>query len=187
VGPNIDCLLAQQARALGKFFVDTRYTAIYTSDLKRAFGTAHALCEAQKDPKPTFDSSELLREQHFGDAEGRPYGCSGHVKFEQVMAYPSLYSGDEKFPGGESMNELGQRARRAITTLLLPHVWQAAKEGKTGIHVAVVSHGRCISQMISELLQMSTKQAFNIVALRRCLLNTAWTRLVIDIEVRMLR
>ncbi len=181
-------MLAQQARALGKFFADTRYTAIYTSDLKRAFGTALALYDAQKDPKPTFDLSELLREQHLGDAEGRPYGCNGGVNLEQAMMYPSLYSGDEKFPGGESMNELRQRARRAITTLLIRHVFQAAKEGKT-IHVAVVSHGRCISQMISELLQMSTKQTNtnNIVASRCCLLNTAWTRLVIDTEVRMLR
>ncbi len=145
----------QQARALGKFFVDTRYTAIHTSDLKRAFGTAQALYDAQKDPKPTFDSSELLREQHFGVAEGKPwsYNSSRNVNLEQEMAkgvYPSLHGGDEKFPGGESIYELGQRARRAITTLLLPHV-QAAKEGKTGIHVAVVGHGLCISQMIPEL------------------------------------
>jgi len=190
VGPNIDCLLAQQARALGKFFADTRYTVIHTSDLKRAFGTAQALYGAQKDPKPTFDSSELLREQHFGVAEGKPwsYNSSRNVNLEQEMAkgvYPSLHGSDEKFPGGESINELGQRARRAITTLLLPHVWQAAKECKTGIHVAVVSHGLCISQMISELLKMSTKQAIDIVDYRG-LLNTAWTRLVIDIEVRML-
>jgi broad specificity phosphatase PhoE len=189
VGPNIDCLLAQQARALGKFFADTRYTAIHTSDLKRAFGTARAFYDAQKDPKPTFDSSELLREQHFGVAEGKPwsYSSSRNVNLEQEMGrgvYPSLHGADEKFPGGESINELGQRAHRAITTLLLPHVWQAAKEGKSGIHVAVVSHGLCISQMISELLKMSTKQAIDIADYRG-LLNTAWTRLVVDIEVRM--
>ncbi len=43
-------------------------------------------------------------------------------------------------------------------------------------------HSRCCC---SELLKMSTKQAIDIVDYRG-LLNTAWTRLVIDIEVRML-
>jgi broad specificity phosphatase PhoE len=183
-------LLAQQARALGKFFADTHFAAIHTSDLKRAFLTARALCDAQKDHKPPFDSSELLREQHFGVAEGKPwtYSSNRNVNLEAEMAkgvYPMLHGNDDKFPGGESISELGQRAHRAITTLVLPHVWQAVKEGKTGIHIAVVSHGLCIAQMISELLKMSAKQGLGMVDYRG-LLNTAWTRLVIDIEVRML-
>jgi len=177
---------------MGKFFADTHthFTAIHTSDLKRALWTAQALRDAQKDHGPTFNSSELLREQHFGIAEGKPwlYSSSRNVNLEEEMAkgvYPELRGSDDKFPGGESINDLGQRAHRAITTLVLPHVWQAAKEGKTDIHVAVVSHGLCISQMISEFLKMSAKQAIGIASYRG-LLNTAWTRLVIDIEVRML-
>ena len=97
--------------------------------------------------------------------------------------YPTLYGNDEKFPEGESTNELALRANRAITALVLPHVWQAAKVGKTGIHIAVVSHGLCIGQMISELLKMSVKQDEGDY---RGLRNTAWTRLAIDIEVRIL-
>jgi len=92
-----------------------------------------------------------------------------------------LHGSDDKYPGGESMNELRQRAHRAITTIVLPHVWQAAKEGKTGVHVAVVGHGLCIAQMISELLKMSATQAIGIMNYHG-LQNTAWTRLVIDIE-----
>jgi broad specificity phosphatase PhoE len=181
-------LLAQQARALGEFFADTHFTAVHTSDLKRAFSTAQALYDKQRDPKPTFDSSELLREQNFGVAEGKPwsYRSSRDTNLEEETAngvYPSLHGSDEKFPDGESINELAQRANRANTALVLPHVWQAAKEGKTGIHIAVVSHGLCISQMISELLKMSAKQDKGDY---RGLMNTAWTRLVVDIEVRML-
>lgn len=176
---------------MGKFFADTHFTAIHTSDLKRALWTAQVLCDAQKDHKPTFDSSELLREQHFGVAEGKQwsYGSSRNVNLEEEMAkgvYPMLHGSDDKFPGGESTNELRQRAHRAITTIVLPHVWQAAKEGKTGIHVAVVSHGLCINQMISEFLKMSANQATGVVDYPG-LLNTAWTRLVIDIEVRVFR
>ncbi|KAH9007249.1 histidine phosphatase superfamily, partial [Lactarius hatsudake] len=55
-----------QARTLGESFVDTHFTAIYTSDLIRAFSTAQVLYDHQKDPKPSFKSSELLREQNFG-------------------------------------------------------------------------------------------------------------------------
>ena len=109
------------------------------------------------------------------------------VNLEEEMAkgvYPVLSRNDEKFPEGESIDELAQRANKAIAAFVLPHVWQAAKEGKTGIHVAIVSHGLCISQMIYELLKMSAKQDDREY---RGLLNTAWTRLVIDIEVRMLR
>jgi broad specificity phosphatase PhoE len=181
-------LPAQQARALGEFFADTHFTAVHTSDLKRAFSTAQALYDRQKDPKPTFDSSELLREQNFGVAEGKPwsYSFSRDINLEEEMAngvYPTLHGSDEKFPEGESINDLAQRANRANAALVLPHVWQAAKEGKTGVHIAVVSHGLCISQMISELLKLSARQDNRDY---RGLLNTAWTRLVIDIEVRTL-
>jgi len=174
-----------QARALGEFFADTHFTAIHTSDLKRAITTAQALYDAQREPKPTFDSSELIREQNFGVAEGKPwsYDPNPNLNLEEEIAegvYPVPHGNDEKFPEGESMNELAQRAKEAIAALVLPHVWQTANEGKTSIHVAVVSHGLCISQMISELLKMSAKHDEE--RDYRGLLNTAWTRVVIDIE-----
>lgn len=183
-------MLAQQARALSEFFADTHLTAIHTSDLKRAFTTAQALYDGQREPKPTFDSSQLLREQHFGIAEGKPWSYVSNRIFnlEEEMAkgvYPVPHGNDEKFPDGESINDLAQRAKEAITTLVLPHVWQTAKEGKTGVHVAVVGHGLCISQMISQLLKMNPKQDEE--RDYRGLLNTAWTRVVIESEVRVLK
>ena len=60
-------------RAWGIFHMARNFfTAIYASDLKRAFATAQALYDDQKDPKPSFESSELLRELNFGDAAGHP-------------------------------------------------------------------------------------------------------------------
>ena len=176
----------QQARALGDFFADTHFTAIHASDLKRAFTTAQALYDSQKDPKPSFDSSELLREQNFGVAEGKPWTFQADeaLTLEEHMAkgvYPVLYDDDEKFPEGESAKDLDERARTALEKFALPHVSQAAKEGKTGIHIAIVSHGLCISALISELLKMSAKQSG--ATNYRGLWNTAWTRVVVDIEV----
>jgi broad specificity phosphatase PhoE len=95
--------------------------------------------------------------------------------------YPALEGDDEKFPEGESIKDLAERARTALEKFVLPHVWQAAKEGKTGIHVAVVSHGLCIGELISELLKKSAKQGGE--THYRGLYNTAWTRVVVDIEV----
>jgi len=174
-----------QAGALGAYFADTHFTAIHASDLKRAFTTAQALYDHQGDPKPSFDSSELLREQNFGVAEGKPWTFRSDppLTLEENMAkgiYPELYGDDEKFPEGESINDLAERARTALEKFMLPHVWQAAKEGKTGIHVAIVSHGLCISQLISELLKKSAKQGGEIGY--RGLWNTAWTRVVVNIE-----
>ncbi|KAH9042225.1 histidine phosphatase superfamily [Lactarius pseudohatsudake] len=174
-----------QARALGEYFADTRFSAIHASDLKRAFTTAQALYDHQKDPKPSFDSSELLREQNFGVAEGKPWSFESDpaLTLEEHMAkgvYPVLYGDDEKFPEGESTKDLAERARTALAKFVLPHVWQVAKEGKTGIHIAIVSHGLCISELVSELLKRSAKQGRDTDY--RGLWNTAWTRVVVDIE-----
>jgi len=173
-----------QARALGDFFADTHFTAIHASDLKRAYTTAQALYNGQRDPKPSFDSSELLREQNFGVAEGKPWSLEGDpaLTLEEHMAkgvFPALYGEDEKFPEGESAKDLDERARTALEKFVLPHVWQAAKDGKTGIHVAIVSHGLCISALVSELLKKSAKHSEDT---NRGLWNTAWTRVVVEIE-----
>ncbi|KAH9973239.1 histidine phosphatase superfamily [Lactifluus volemus] len=181
----------KQARALGEFFADTQFTVIYASDLKRAFTTAQALYKQQKDPKPTYVSSELLRELDSGIAEGKPFSrrrlC--YDTLEEAMKcglYPNCLSKDEKYPGGESRVDLVERSKKAITQLLLPHVWKAAKEGSTDTHLAVVGHGLCLYEIIYELLQMSPNQAvrwkFQYDDRYDYLNNAAWTRIVINIE-----
>jgi broad specificity phosphatase PhoE len=97
--------------------------------------------------------------------------------------YLPLRGLDEKYPGGESLLDLAERSKKAITQLLLPHMQKVVKEGSTGIHVAVVSHGLCLGEMISELLKMSANQA--VETKYNGLENTAWTRVVINIEVRV--
>ncbi|KAH9041835.1 phosphoglycerate mutase [Lactarius hengduanensis] len=173
-----------QARALGESFVDTHFTAIYTSDLKRASSTAQVLYDHQKDPKPSFNSSELLREQNFGLATGKYslFPANPALTFQEnaaMGAYPDCYSDDDRFPEGESLKDVAKRGKIALTKFVLPHVWQAAKEGKTGIHVAIVSHGLCISELISELLEMGANRSRRDI---HNLSNTGWTRVVINTE-----
>ncbi len=190
--PNIQRVAprGQQARTLGEYFADTHFTAIYTSDLKRAFTTAQVLCDHQRDPRPSFLSSLLLREQNFGRAEGihSSLGIVGYpgLTWEENAArgvYLAMYDDDDRFPEGESIKDLAERARSALANFVLPHVWQAAKEGKTGIHIAIVSHGLCINELISDLLKRSAKKLEGRKIEYSHLWNTSWTRVVIDIEV----
>jgi len=75
---------------------------------------------------------------------------------------------------------LASAQRKLLPHLFSPTCGKLPKKNKTGIHVAVVSHGLCISQMISELLKMNAEHHEE--RDYRGLSNTAWTRVVIDIE-----
>ena len=177
----------QQARAAGDSLSKVHFTAIYASDLLRAFTTAQAIHDAQPEPKPPLTKSTLLREQHWGVAEGHPWsmhakeGLSLEDHFAQGI-YPVLYERWQKFPEGESLEEVVQRAEKAIDDFVMPHVWAAAKAGKKGVHIALVSHGICISELIPVLV-MKDESRIHPGHRWRGLLNTAWTRVTVNVKV----
>lgn len=155
--------------------------------MKRAFTTAEAILDAQPEPKPPLIPSLLVREQHFGIAEGSPWLMEPKpgLTLEQHYAekvFPVLHHRDEKFPEGESLNDVASRCEQAIKDLVLPHVWSAVKEGSKGVHIAVVSHGLCISELVSALLRQDAS-GIPPENSYRGLWNTAWTRVAIDIKV----
>jgi broad specificity phosphatase PhoE len=59
----------------------------------------------QPDPKPAFTVSPLLREQHFGVAEGKPWGEKGGFNRGPGRTF--------KFPEGESLEDVRNRANEA--------------------------------------------------------------------------
>lgn len=130
----------------------------------------------------------LVREQHWGVAEGHTWsmhvtpGLSLDEHFAQGI-YPVLYERRQKFPEGESLDEVVKRAERAIDELVMPHVWEAARAGKKGVHIALVSHGICISELIPVLV-MKDESRQHPGHKWRGLLNTAWTRITVDVKVR---
>lgn len=78
---------------------------------------------------------------------------------------------------------IADRAEKAINELVLPHIRTAALEGHKNVHIALVSHGLCISKLIERLLLKDSEDPQS--GDFRGLLNTAWTRLEVEVRVRM--
>ncbi|KAF8558251.1 phosphoglycerate mutase-like protein [Imleria badia] len=174
----------RQAKALGEAYANVHLDAIITSDLKRAHATAVALLNGQPDPKPSFEVDCDLREQCFGDAEGHPWqmrripnkSTEDHFRDAQ---YPILFERNQKFPNGETLDDVAVRAERCISDLVLkPYLSRAISLGAEDVHVAVVSHGLCIGELVPALLKRNDG---GLPAKKyRGLLNTAWTRVTVQ-------
>ncbi|KIK52837.1 hypothetical protein GYMLUDRAFT_49670 [Collybiopsis luxurians FD-317 M1] len=174
----------KQAAAVGSYFSTTKFHTIYTSPLLRANATAQAIHAHQQEPFPPFILSPKLREQTFGEAEGNTWVNASpedlHKSLDQLYAmgiYPQsvYYTRDGKFPGAESLNELAARTEEAIAECVIPHL----RSGED-VHVALVSHGLCISELVAALLRLDPDS--NRDTSYRGLLNTAWTRVTVSIK-----
>ncbi|KAJ7485343.1 phosphoglycerate mutase [Mycena latifolia] len=172
----------KQAAAVGQAFVksNTKFDFIYASDLKRAHATGQAVLNAHSSPKPPFTSDPKLREQHFGIAEGQPWviNTPPHQTMDELFKkgiFPVLRARDAKFPEGESLDDLARRAEKAIAECVIPHL---AAGGD--LHIAIASHGLCISELVAALLRLDPDSRRDISYAG--LLNTAWTRAVVSIK-----
>ncbi|CAG8688661.1 1619_t:CDS:2, partial [Acaulospora colombiana] len=182
-----------QAIALGQHWKDTHITAVYCSDLKRAHTTAQQLVAARSpnttaSPSSTDDKegtqlspivNPLLREQNFGIAEGKPWAARNPNTTKdpnetEEEVYYTIYNRHEKFPDGESLDDLADRAEKALDQTVWSHVQEALKSGgHENIHIVVVSHGLAISELVAASLSGKSYSG---------LVNTGWTQLQIDIE-----
>jgi broad specificity phosphatase PhoE len=97
--------------------------------------------------------------------------------------FPTLHGRTEKYPEGECTDDLARRAEQAIEEIVMPYVWQAAKEGLIEMHVAIVSHGLSISEIVAALVRKDAGEGTGIRHYRG-LMNTAWTRVSIEVKVR---
>lgn len=67
-----------QAKSLGIALANYNLSAIYSSDLKRASRTAEEILQANKTvPPPPLVQTQSLREQNFGQAEGKNWSEVG--------------------------------------------------------------------------------------------------------------
>jgi broad specificity phosphatase PhoE len=119
--------------------------------------TATVIQEKQPDPKISLTISSLLREQNFGAGEGKKIWAKKDRDFALSAHYargkfPAIYTRTDKFPGGESLEDVAKRVDDVIDEVLLPYVWQEF-EGAAPMMVAVVSHGLFIAELVARLVK----------------------------------
>jgi 2,3-bisphosphoglycerate-dependent phosphoglycerate mutase len=119
---------AAQAEAVGKRLARERFDAVYSSDLVRAYHTAHATVP---DPERTIIKDRRLRERHLGVLQG--------LTGEEAMAgQPAAWRAfksrepDLALTGGESLGEFSRRITGFVEDTLDKH---------GGSRVLVVTHG----------------------------------------------
>lgn len=136
----LSALGRRQALAIGQRLKRERFTAIYASDLQRAWDTAQAigqatLAERSDAPQPVAD--RRLREMDFGEWEGK-------TSAEIAASHPEAHArskhrdADFRIPGGESFRDLYERTVDAVTSLVDAH---------PGGTLCVVAHGGILDMM----------------------------------------
>lgn len=167
----------QQAEALAESFANTNLTVIHSSPLERAFLTAKALQAAQTNFVP-LQTSQLLREQNFGRGEGQKYDVrkKPHLSFEEHVArgmFISPSNRSHRYPDGESLDDVEKRADSVVENIILPYVEKATREGIQNMHIAFVSHGIFIAELIASLAAQGGSRPRP--SQFRGLRNTGWT------------
>ncbi|KAG6897645.1 hypothetical protein C0992_012624 [Termitomyces sp. T32_za158] len=175
-----------QAEALAKSFANTNLTVIHSSPLERALLTAKALQAAQPNFVP-LQISPLLREQNFGRGEGQKYDVrkKPHLSFKEHVAqgiYITPFNRSDRYPDGESLDDVAKRADNVVENIILPYVEKATREGNQNMHIAFVSHGIFIAELIASLAAQSGSRPRP--SQFRGLRNTGYTRVVVKAVVR---
>lgn len=121
-------------------------TAIYSSDLDRAFVTAQVTGERLHLP---VEKREQLRERNNGAAEGLTaeeervlYGASEEMLDQLYPDYGQRWD-HTSIPGAETYNELLRRVKNELADIAMKH---------PGEQVAVFAHGEILGILVSDLL-----------------------------------
>lgn len=122
-----------QAEKISKQLKKGDYSALYTSDLKRARQTAEVLNETLS---LSIQTAKELRELNHGEAEGKKdikqiYGDILAIMYDNT--HPNCF--DIRLPSGESRND--------VLVRLLPFLRKVAEKHK-GENILLVSHGNLI-------------------------------------------
>jgi len=136
----------EQARALAKRLKGYGISAIYTSDLSRAFETARIVGE-EIGIEPIPD--RRLREIDLG-------GWSGLTRDEVIARYPEEWKRwsdgkDIDHAGGESFGQFWERVREVINEIIERH------RGET---VLIVAHGGVTRILVSKVLGLGFREMF---------------------------
>lgn len=137
------------AAALAGALRELPLAAVYTSPLSRALDTARPIADACGLTPVTHAG---LQELDFGELEG--------VLYERIEAdHPDLFKrwldgpGGVRFPGGESLAEVGSRVLAAVAEIRERHGEE---------QVAVVAHGGVLRVVLADALGLADEALFRI-------------------------
>jgi len=125
----------KQAQLLGQHLAEEKFKVIYSSDLIRAYDTAKSVQDQSKHEMEII-SDKRIQERNFKDMEGLPntswqtdaIAWAAKVKKSMLLFDP---------PGVESYAEFTSRIKEFFEELLS----RQEKEGKSGDHILITSHG----------------------------------------------
>ena len=135
----------RQAQALAQRLTDTEFSAIYSSDLRRAVHTAEAIINNRSDIH--IQLRQELRELHYGTYENTPWSDHGDEDprfFKRRIEWKTRPSA--KYPGGESATDLWQSVGDFAHELLANH-----SEKST---ILVIAHGGSLQALLAHFLAL---------------------------------
>jgi probable phosphoglycerate mutase len=133
-----------QAKKLGLVLATMPVSAIYSSRLVRAWKTAEAIAWNRK-RRVTVRADRGLLDIHFGRLAGLTHKQAG-TAFPTVHKRWFINPEAVSFPGGESLKNVGARARKTINRIA---------GGADGGNVIVVTHQVVIRAILCRLLGIS--------------------------------
>ena len=141
---NLTDLGSSQARLLGKRLATWEIAACYSSDLGRTLRTAEYVVAQLELP---IQKDARLREQHFGDFQGKTFSEIADVAEGDFQQYAAAVRGiggaDVKFPGGETQQMVFERSLEAVEEIAKAH---------PGDTVLVVCHGVVLTVLLKHFL-----------------------------------
>ncbi len=164
--PLNDTGLAQSA-ALGRYLSHNGFQvdALYSSDLRRAMQTAHAIAAALG---LTIHTDERLREIDLGNWQGLTHDEVAAWDGDRFALYQENWRAVPT-PNGESRLQLQARARAAFDDITARHYGQT---------IALVSHGGTLGMLIESLFGIIERPSLtntSLTLLERDRPDSAWT------------
>lgn len=138
-----------QAKLLAGRLSGESLSAIYASDLQRAYVTAEAVARRCG---LSVTQDQALREICFGEWEGLTY-----AGIKERWNHPAkdffTHPADTHIPGGEQFSEMQDRVCAALLRIIQQHPGQA---------IGIVSHGGAIRAILCRMLRMNLNDMWSI-------------------------
>jgi broad specificity phosphatase PhoE len=138
----------RQAELLAEYLGELKIEAVYSSPLKRALNTAKAIARRQR---LEVEVSPGLIDCDFGQWQGLPLR-EVREKYQKLYRQWAESPQRVKIPGGESLDEVRERALKVVNELMAKH----------GGRVVLVSHRVVNKVLICALLGLDNSHFWNI-------------------------